>query len=208
MSRALKLPKFLNLVVGVMLLGTAVTAQGQPQAPPAPPAPAQPPGPSAPPPASVDISVPQRSTLTPQEMVGQSRDYRQKIQQTLTEINALLETAKKGKDIIKVNCLLGKQAEGKVNLNIADQAIVNLNDALTRRDDGGSLHEYTRITIVHQKAQVLSSEAQQCVGEDVSFVGATKVDVEVTGVPAGNFTDPAAPDYTTPGRPISASRSR
>lgn len=211
MSRALKLPKFLNLVTGVMLVGFAVTAQGQPQPapapPPAPPAAGQPPGATAPPPASVDISVPQKSTLTPQEMVGQSRDYRQKIQETLTRIQALLETAKKGKDIIKVNCLLNKQAEAKVNLNIADQAIVNLNDALTRRDEGGSLHEYTRITIVHQKAQVLSAEAEQCVGEDVSFVGATRVDVEVTGVPKGNFTDPSAPGYT-PERPISASPSR
>ena len=50
-------------------------------------------------------------------------------------------------------------------------------------------------------------EAEQCVGEDVSFVGATRVDVEVTGVPAGNFTDPPAAGYDI-GRPISASPSR
>ena len=55
-------------------------------------------------------------------------------------------------------------------------------------------YEFTRVTIVHQKAQVLENEAQQCVGEDLSFVGATRVDVEVD--PGVRTDDPTAPGGT------------
>jgi hypothetical protein len=113
----------------------------------------------------------------------------------LLRIQGLQEQAKKEKDIIRLNCLTDKLVQAKVNLNIADTAIVNMEDAIHRKDDGASLYEFTRVTIVHQKAQVLDNEAQQCVGEDLSFVGATRVDVEVD--PGVRTDDPTSPGGST-----------
>ena len=57
-----------------------------------------------------------------------------------------------------------------------------------------------------QKAQVLGAEGQACVGEDLSYVGATKVEVEHPGV-EGDPTGPWTVLDPTPGfeRPPSAS---
>jgi hypothetical protein len=200
--------KVLKMVLGGMLVTQSVWAQPGGAAAPAAPAPATPapsPTPAAPvptptPPPSgeaapaateVDMAVRQRSTLSPQDMITQAREYRAKAAEVLQRIEGQQEQAKKEKDIIRLNCLTDKLVQAKVNINIADTAIVSLEDAVRRRDEGASLYEYTRVTIVHQKAQVLENEAQQCVGEDLSFVGATRVDVEVD--PSVRTDDPTAP---------------
>jgi hypothetical protein len=181
--------KVTKLVLAGMLLAQTVAAQPDPSPPPATDpttAPSQPGAPGA----EVDISVPHRSTLRPQEMVAQARDYRARASEVLVRIESLQERARKEKDIIRLNCLTDKLQQAKVNLNIADQAIVNLEDAIRRQDDGASLHEFTRVTLVHQKAQVLGAEAEQCVGEDLTFVGDTRVDVEID--PGVRQDDPTA----------------
>jgi hypothetical protein len=156
-------------------------------------------------PSEVDMGVRQRSTLSPQDMISQARDYRAKAAEGQTRILTLEEQAKKDKDIIRINCLHDKLVQAKVNINIADTAIVSLEDAVRRHDEGASLYEFTRVTIVHQKAQVLENEAQQCVGEDLSFVGATRVDVDVDpNVRTDNPTAPAV-NVTPVDRPPSAS---
>jgi hypothetical protein len=52
------------------------------------------------------------------------------------------------------------------------------------------LHEYTRITIVNQKVQVLQNEGQTCVGAELNYIGATRVEVEAPELPEG-VTDPS-----------------
>jgi hypothetical protein len=212
--------KVLKMVLGGMLVAQSVAAQpGQVTPPPAPgaaaPAPpsAPPPSPPAAPvsgdavaaPADVDMAVRQRSTLSPQDMIAQAREYRGKAAEVLQRIQGQQDQAKKEKDIIRLNCLTDKLVQAKVNINIADTAIVNLEDAVRRKDEGASLYEFTRVTIVQQKAQVLENEAQQCVGEDLSFVGATRVDVEVD--PNVRTDDPTAPgtEPTPVDRPPAAS---
>jgi hypothetical protein len=213
--------KVLKMVLGGMLVTQTVWAQpGGGSAPATPPAAAPAPSPSptpgtpaptpaptgaAAPAAEVDMGVRQRSTLSPQDMISQAREYRGRAAEVLQRIEGQQDQAKKEKDIIRLNCLTDKLVQAKVNINIADTAIVSLEDAVRRRDEGASLYEYTRVTIVHQKAQVLENEAQQCVGEDLSYVGATRVDVEVD--PNVRTDDPTAPgaDSTPVDRPPVAS---
>ena len=73
---------------------------------------------------------------------------------------------------------------------------------MTRADEGERTHEFTRLTIVNQKVQVLGAEAENCIGEDLSFVGATRVDVEIDpNIPQYDPTQPPAPgiDIERPG---------
>jgi hypothetical protein len=160
-----------------MLFGGSVFAQ------PAPPAPAA--G------ADVDISVKQRPMLSSQEMVGQGKEYFRNMNDTLVRIQALQETARRQKDIIKLNCVTDKLVQAKVNINIAEQAMNSLQENIARVDEGGRTHEFTRLTIVNQKVLVLGAEAENCIGEDLSFVGATRIDVEVD--PSIPQTDPTVP---------------
>ena len=123
-------------------------------------------------------------------MLKQGKEYRASMEKTVNDLQAMVEQARKQKDVIRLNCVMDKLVQVKLNMNIADQALQKLQEATTRRDDGGSLHEYTRITIVNQKVQVLQNEGQTCVGAELNYIGATRVEVESPELPQG-VTDPS-----------------
>lgn len=181
MTRAFK------LAIGMTLLGPVVMAQPGPGRAPGPVPEAQAPGTDA------DIGIRQRPSLSPQEMIAQSKSYRERMKQSETHISGLVESARKQKDIIRLNCLNDKLVQVRGNSTIADQAMQALQEAALRKDEGGGLYEFTRITIVHQKIQVLVAEAEACAGEDLRYVGATRVDVEIDGIPPDDFTQPGPP---------------
>jgi hypothetical protein len=188
MSRVLK------LVLAITVCLQAGAARSQAPAPATAPVPAAPPGPDTGPPGSdVDIRVRQRSTLSPDDMVKQAQEYRARLDDTVQRLQAAVDDARRQKDVIRLNCILDKLAQLKATVPVADSGLQSLREAVARKDDGASVHEYTRLTIMNQKALVLASDAQGCVGEDLGYVGATKVDVDVSGVPPGDFTDPSTP---------------
>ena len=142
------------------------------------------------PPAAVGVSVPQRSTLSGQEMARQGREYRANMDRALAQLQTMVEQARKQKDVIRLNCVMDKLVQVKVNMNMADEAIQKLQQASARQDDGASLHEYTRLTIVNQKVEVLQNEGQTCVGAELNYIGATRVEVEAPALPLG-VTEPS-----------------
>lgn len=172
--------------LAVVLAGGSVMAQ--PAAPPAPPA-----DPATPPPAAADVPVRQQATLSAPEMLEQAREYRTRIDGIRKQVEGDVAKARTQKDIIRLNCLLDKLAQIKANLQIADQGLQTLQEAAARRDDGAAFHEHARITLVNQRVLLLGAEAQGCIGEDLSFIGKTRVDVEVEGVPPEDFTQPSGP---------------
>jgi hypothetical protein len=143
----------------------------------------------------VDVSVKQRSTLSPQDMLKQSKDYFKAMNDVVKRIATLQEQSKRQKDIIKLNCVTDKLVQGKINVTIAEQSLAALQENIARADEGGRAHEFTRLTIVNQKVLVLGAEAENCIGEDLSFVGATRIDVEVD--PNIPQTDGTLPPFTT-----------
>jgi hypothetical protein len=175
-----KTPK---LLLTTMFVASTVFAQGSPPA-------AAPEGASG----QVDISVKQRPTLTPDEMVAQAKEYFKNMQDVLKRVQQLQDQSKRQKDIIRLNCITDKLVQARVNLNIAEQSMAALQESIARADEGGRTHEFTRLTIVNQKVLVLGAEAENCIGEDLSFVGATRVDVEVDpNIPQADPTQPPAP---------------
>jgi hypothetical protein len=175
-----------KLLLTTVFMGSTVFAQGP--APEAPPAPGGQGG-------AVDLSVKQRPTLTPADMVNQSKEYFTGMGAVVKRIQTLQDQAKREKDIIRLNCVTDKLVQARVNVNIAEQSMATMQESIARSDEGEETHEFTRLTIVNQKVTVLGAEAENCIGEDLSFVGATRVDVEV---------DPNIPQYdpTQPGSPF------
>jgi hypothetical protein len=169
------------------------------------PAPAPDPAPVAP--APVDLSTVQKSTISGDEMLSQGREYRQQMQSITMQIQVQSEQAKADKDVIRLNCLLDKLNQVKVNSNMLDQALQSLQECVSRHDETAQLHEYTRVTIINQKAQVLRTEADACVGAETNYVGPTKVVVESPAGLTATVDQPAAvaPPLTIIDRPIVAS---
>jgi len=185
-----------KLLLASMFIGSTVFAQGPAPSSPAAPAPENATN------SAVDLSVKQRPTLTPAEMVTQSKEYLQGMAQVVKRIQSLQEEAKRQKDIIRLNCVTDKLVQARVNVNIAEQSMATMQESIARNDQGEQTHEFTRLTIVNQKVTVLGAEAENCIGEDLSFVGATRVDVEVDpNIPQYDPTQPPAPgiDIERPG---------
>ena len=193
MYRAFRVMWLFLLVAPVAL---AQTAGGEVPAPAPDPAP-----------APVDLSTVQKSTISGDEMLSQGREYRQQMQSITMQIQVQSEQAKSDKDVIRLNCLLDKLNQVKVNSNMLDQALQSLQECVSRHDETAQLHEYTRVTIINQKAQVLRTEADACVGAETNYVGPTKVVVESPAGLTATVDQPAAvaPPLTIIDRPIVAS---
>jgi hypothetical protein len=155
---------------------------------------------------NVGIDFRKSVTLTPQETLAQSKDYYRKMQDVQKRVLLLQSKAKKDKDVVKLNCISDKLTQVRGHQLVTDQSMTSLNSAITRSDETARLHEFTRLSILYQKVVTLGTEAEQCIGEDVSYVGATRVDVEID--PSIPPTDPTQPDLPTipmPERPPEAS---
>lgn len=146
------------------------------------------------------------TSLPPTQMLTQAKDYVSKMQDSLRTIVQLQELAKKQKDIIKLNCVNDKLLQVKGHLAVTDTAMSSLNEAVAKGDDDGRGHEYTRVTILYQKVLVLSTEAGNCIGEDLSYVGNTVVTVDIDpAIPVRDVTafDVPVTDSTRP--PVASS---
>src|SRR4051794_16212556 len=80
--------------------------------------------------------------LSSGETIKQARSYKQKMTETKTRIDALLDKARKQKDVIKINCLNDKSQQVKGHISVADQSIGALDTAVQRSDDGARQHEF------------------------------------------------------------------
>jgi hypothetical protein len=139
-----------------------------------------------------EVSVPmeKQAQLSPKEMTEKSSELIADMNVMLKRVLQLKQTARKSKDIIKLNCVNEKLLELKQLLNIADTASTDLTEAITVQDEQGRYHQFTQIIISHEKAGSVRDEAEACVGEELIFVGPTEVDVTGPNIP----DDPTADD--------------
>jgi hypothetical protein len=147
------------------------------------------------------IDFSKASTLTPRETADQARTLVGHMTDHHKHISKLVETARKHGDVVKLNCLNDKFTQVQGHLTVTDQSMKALNGAVARNDDGARVHEFTRIVILHQKVSVLRTEAENCIGEDISYVGAGVNEVEIDpNIPTLDPTEPQLPlpDVTRP----------
>lgn len=143
----------------------------------------------------VDIDMPMKVTanISPNDMVEQASDHVRKMHEVLKRVVQLQDVARRQKDVIKLNCVNDKILQVKQLLNIAEGASTNMQEAMARKDDEGRYHEFGRITIATQQVTVLGTEAETCIGEDLSFLGPTEVTVEQPEEAQENPTDTPEP---------------
>jgi hypothetical protein len=126
-----------------------------------------------------EVKFQKGSTLSPEEQVDQSEKYISKMKAIHEDVNRLAEKARADRDIIKLNCVNDKLIQIKGHLNLADKSVEALKFAIARNDENARNHHFAKLTITHQNVVVLRQESEACIGEDISFVGATKVDIDV-----------------------------
>jgi hypothetical protein len=186
-------PKKINLVHSITLsslalvLGAGLGLADTPQPPQSQPAAEHPVN-------SAQPGEPRKRVLSPGEMTNEASQMRQKMGETLRHVVQLQEASRRHKDVLKLNCVNDKLLQLKQLLNIADTAYTNMQEAIARSDQEGRYFEFGRVTIAQQQVQALSTEAENCIGEDVVFLGPTQVTVVEPNQPDDPTVD-QAPEF-------------
>lgn len=130
--------------------------------------------------ADGDVTVPmeKQATLSAPEMTAAAKDLQAKMEAVLQRVLSLREAARKQKDVLKLNCVNEKLLQVKQLLNIANEADTELATAISSNDEDERYHQFSRINISAEKVNSLRDEAEGCIGEEIIYVGPTKVVVD------------------------------
>jgi hypothetical protein len=97
----------------------------------------------------------------------------------LARVSNLLKEARAAKDVVQLNCINEKLVQIKGLLKISENASVKMYEAISGAQEDTINHEFTKITVAHQRCVTLGAEAEQCVGEIAVYTGQTEVTVEI-----------------------------
>ena len=128
-------------------------------------------------PSSGDTSVgmQRQANLTPKEQLAQADVFLARMGVTATNVRHLLEQARASRDVVKTLCLNDKLNQVDVAARSARDRRVSLEQAAQRNDADLANHEFTILTVLRQRVEQLSAEANQCIGEEAVLFGETKV---------------------------------
>jgi hypothetical protein len=134
---------------------------------------------------SAQVGFQQSPRLTPQEEVSQGELVYSKIEHTSAVIRKQLDTARQARDVVKSLCLSDKLSQVDVAGRSAKDRQTALEAAVQRADAELANHEFTIISVLGQRVTQLMAEANQCIGEEVAFVGQTEVIATHEPMPGG-----------------------
>ena len=132
---------------------------------------------------------------SPAEMLKSGTQVVRRGESTGRSVRRMLEVARKAADIIRVTCLNDKLTQINANLKTAQSRLTVLQAAV---DPDRRAHEYTVLSVLGQKLQVLDREAQQCVGQGMYDTGETKVITEIDPDLLPSDEDPSSPPVLLP----------
>jgi hypothetical protein len=101
------------------------------------------------------------------------------MEQAAGAVRKQLQQAREARDVVKTLCLNDKLSQIDVALRSARDRKSSLQAAATRNDQELSNHEFTILTVLRQRAEQLTAEANQCIGEEAAFIGDTKVSTQI-----------------------------
>ena len=145
------------------VLGAASAQDAPPAAPAASTAPAPPPEPE----------------LTPPQMLAQARSFLPAMDRAAATVRRQLTISREQKDVVKALCLNDKLNQIDLATRTATDRVGGLEAGVNANDTERSKHQYTVILVLRDRVNTLVSEANQCIGEDVGFVGESNVTMEI-----------------------------
>ena len=155
--------------------GVAV-AQGQPAAPAA----TQPAAPAAAPAvpgsgADATGGLSRQVNIPPNEQLAQSESDLARMESARDGVRRQLMDARAQRDVVKTLCLNDKLSQLNVAISSAQERHDALAAAVKRNDGDLATHEFTILTVLRQRSDQLTAEANQCLGEEIGSPGNSSV---------------------------------
>src|SRR5262249_47161579 len=113
--------------------------------------------------------------LTPAEELSQTDAALARIDSSRTVVRRMLETARAQRDVVKTLCLNDKLNQIDVAIRSARERRQSLEAAANRNDADLANHEFTILSVLRQRTDQLTAEANQCIGQEAGFVGESAV---------------------------------
>ncbi len=132
------------------------------------------------------------------QLVEEARTARDRMAASADNIARMLRKAREEKDVVKVLCLDDKLSQMNVASRSAADRFAGLEDAVKLGNSERARHEEAVLSALVSRTNELSTEANQCIGEEKGVVGGSTLNVTI---------DPAIPatDTATPVTPTSIS---
>jgi hypothetical protein len=139
--------------------------------------------------ADVIGEMEQEATLSGPEQTTWAQSELERMQGIANRIQGLLAQARRERDLIKVTCLNDKLTQINVSIRSFEERMTQHEESARSSNGERRDHHYRIMVILAQRARVLRSEAESCVGETDVVFGETEVTTEI---------DPSiTPDDTT-----------
>lgn len=132
------------------------------------------------------VGVQQRQNLSPQDQLKEAESSIARMEQGANVVRRQLAAAREAHDVVKTLCLNDKLSQIDVAIRSARERKASHATAVQRNDVELGTHEFTILTVLRQRGEQLTAEANQCLGEDLSFIGKTEVITQVDPTLPGN----------------------
>lgn len=119
--------------------------------------------------------------LSAAERMANSRAVVEAIRAKLGQALETLQAARQARDVAKVNFITEKTVALKGLMRIAQQADVNLQQALIANDEDAAAHEEGRLSISQGRTEQVAAETLAFVGDMDVYTGGTRVEMTVSG---------------------------
>lgn len=140
-------------------------------------------------PADGTVGFQRKTQLSPAEQLSEAGRHIARMEGTGKAVSQQLADARRQRDVVKILCLGDKLSQIGVAIRSAKERRGSLEAAVKRNDAELANHEFTILTVLRQRSEQIAAEANQCIGQESAFVGATKVTTTV---------DPTIPQDETP----------
>jgi hypothetical protein len=137
------------------------------------------------------VGLDRQPRLSPADALAHADSDLSRMEQASSVVRRQLEQAREARDVVKTLCLNDKLSQIDVAIRSARDRKTSLQSAVggARPDADLANHEVSILVVLRQRVEQTTAEANQCIGEELSFVGKTEI---VTTV------DPSIPQNDVP----------
>ncbi len=125
------------------------------------------------------VAFQKQQQLTPQQQIVEADAQISRMEQASGSVRRQLEAARAARDVVKTLCLNDKLSQIDVATRSAKDRRQSLQLAIGRNDSELGNHEFTILTVLRQRTEQLTAEANQCIGEEATLIGESKITTTV-----------------------------
>lgn len=117
--------------------------------------------------------------LSPEQQLATAREFMTKMDHGATTVRTMLEQAQAARDVVKAMCLRDKLMQIDVAKRSGRDRVLTLQSAVDAKDKDRSRHEFMIMQVLRDRVEQLVKEANQCIGEELGFIGESEVTLQV-----------------------------